>query len=61
MAEETSVKLLEAVSIDVMKPLQAYDALGIARAVTAVTQALAIAEEAGVDADEALKLVNWKF
>ncbi len=60
MAEETSAKLLEPVSIDVMKPLQAYDAGGRARAVTAVVQALALAKEAGVDPDEALKLVNWE-
>lgn len=43
-----------------MKPLHAYDAGGRARAATAVVQALALAKEAGVDADEALKLVNWE-
>ncbi len=60
IAEETSIKLGDAVGIDVMKPLQAYDAGGRARAVTSVIQALALAKEAGVDADEALNLVNWE-
>lgn len=55
-----SATLLEPVNFDVMKPLHAYDAGGRARAATAVVQALALAKEAGVDADEALKLVNWE-
>jgi hypothetical protein len=49
-----------AVSFDVMQPLQAFDAGGRARTVTAMVQALALAKEAGVDADQALKLVNWE-
>ncbi len=42
-----------------MQPLQAYDAGGRARTVNAIVQALALAKESGVDADQALKLVNW--
>ena len=48
------------VALDVMRPLQAYDAGGRARALTAVVGALAAAKEAGVDPGEAFKLVNWK-
>ncbi|MDF1716186.1 MAG: hypothetical protein P1U75_05880 [Antarcticimicrobium sp.] len=59
LAEEASAKLGQEVKIDVMRPLQAFDAGGRARAVTAVIQALAAAKEAGVDASQALHLVDW--
>ena len=43
-----------------MRPLQAYDAGGRARAAQGVIQALAMAKEAGVDPDTAMKLVDWE-
>ncbi|SHK36318.1 Phage portal protein [Shimia gijangensis] len=60
MAEECSEKLGGPVSLDVMRPLQAYDAGGRARAFTAIIQALASAKESGVEVTEALKLVDWE-
>ena len=42
-----------------MQPLQAFDEDGRARTVSAIVQALAMAKESGVDAGEAMKLVNW--
>jgi hypothetical protein len=59
IAEEASNKLATPVTLDVMQPLQAFDAGGRARTVNAIVQALALAKESGVDAGEALKLVNW--
>ncbi|MBT54774.1 MAG: hypothetical protein CMF72_15410 [Mameliella sp.] len=60
MAEECADKLGAAVKLDVMRPLQAFDAGGRARAMAGVIQALAMAKEAGVDPAQALKLVDWK-
>ncbi|WP_179379761.1 phage portal protein [Jannaschia marina] len=60
MAQEASDKLGQTVTMDVMRPLQAFDAGGRARAMTAVVAALAAAKEAGVDPDMALKLVDWE-
>lgn len=59
IAEECSDKLGAAVALDVMRPLQAFDAGGRARAAMGVIQALAAAKEAGVDPAPALKLVDW--
>ncbi|MEM9899911.1 MAG: phage portal protein [Pseudomonadota bacterium] len=59
IAEEATAKLGSAVSLDVMRPLQAYDAGGRARAAATVVQALAMAKEAGVDPDAAMRLVDW--
>jgi len=59
IGQEASEKLGSPVTLDVMRPLQAYDAGGRARTVTAIVQALALAKEAGVDPGEALKLVDW--
>jgi len=42
-----------------MQPLQTDDAGGLARAAAGVVQALALAKEAGVDTDTAMKLVGW--
>jgi len=42
------------------RQLQAYDAGGRARALTAIVGALAAAKEAGVDPGTALKLVDWE-
>jgi phage portal protein BeeE len=59
IAEECTDKLGAAVALDVMRPLQAFDAGGRARAAMGVIQALAAAKEAGVDPAPALKLVDW--
>jgi hypothetical protein len=59
IAAEATEKLDGPVTLDVMQPLQAFDAGGRARTVSAIVQALALAKEAGVDAGEAMKLVNW--
>lgn len=62
MAEEISNKTGQTVSIDVMQPLQAFDAGGRARAMAGIVQALVSAKAAGVDASDvtaAGALVNW--
>lgn len=46
-------------SLDVMRPLQAFDAGGRARALGAIVQSLALAKEAGIDPAQALSLVDW--
>ncbi|MBC7238309.1 MAG: hypothetical protein H5T69_20915, partial [Chloroflexi bacterium] len=60
MAEEASDKLGQPVTLDVMRPLQAFDAGGRARALGAIVQTLALAKEAGVDPSDALRLVDWE-
>lgn len=60
MAEEASDKLGNTVTLDVMRPLQAWDSGGRARTVTALVKALAEAKAAGVDPAAALHLVDWK-
>lgn len=60
MAEELTDKLGSEVTLDVMRPLQAFDAGGRARAAAGVIQALAMAKEAGVDPATAMKLVDWE-
>ncbi|GAB4352973.1 MAG: phage portal protein [Oricola sp.] len=60
LAEEASEKLGVSVEIDTMRPLQAFDAGGRARALTAIVQALAAAKEAGIDPGRAFELVDWK-
>lgn len=59
MAQEASAKLGGPVTIDVMRPLQAFDAGGRARAMAQIIDALAAAKVAGVDPLDALKLVNF--
>lgn len=59
IAEEASNKLGSPVAIDVLGPLQAYDAGLRARAFTTLVQGLAMAKEAGIEHETALKLVNW--
>lgn len=59
LAEEATAKLGAPVEIDVMRPLQAFDAGGRARALATVVAALAQAQEAGVDPAKALALVDW--
>ena len=58
IAEECTRKLGEQISLDVMRPLQAFDAGGRARAMPASVQTMALAKEAGVDPAQALALVK---
>ncbi len=63
IAQEVSEKLGQPIEIDVLGPLQAFDAGGRARSLKAIVEALALAKAAGVDqtgVDQALKLVDWK-
>ena len=60
MAEEVTDKLGSAITLDVMRPLQAFDAGGRARAAMGIVKALAEAKEAGVDPATALKMVDWE-
>lgn len=59
MAEEATDKLGSTVTLDTLRPLQAFDAGGRARAAAGIVKALADAKEAGVDPAMALKLVDW--
>lgn len=62
LAEEASAKLGSEISIDVMRPVQAFDVGGRARALQTIIQALAQAKEAGLapgDLNAALTQVNW--
>lgn len=59
IAEECTDKIGTPVKLDVMRPLQAFDAGGRARAAAGIVQTLALAKEAGVDPEPALKLVDW--
>ena len=59
LAEEATAKLGQPVTIDTLQPLQAFDAGGRARALTAIVQTLTLAKESGVDPSQALQLVDW--
>lgn len=59
IAQEASEKLGGSIELDVMRPLQAYDAGGRARALSAIVQTLALAKESGVDPAQAMALVDW--
>lgn len=62
IAEEATAKLGGEVEIDVMRPPQAYDVGGRARALGAIIDAMAKAKEGGLSPDElntAMTLVNW--
>ncbi|WP_050525523.1 phage portal family protein [Pseudorhodobacter aquimaris] len=62
LAEEATVKLGVEVSIDTMRPVQAYDVGGRARALSTIVKALVEAKGAGIapgDLNQALTLVNW--
>ncbi|WP_375160353.1 hypothetical protein [Bradyrhizobium sp. RDT46] len=59
LAEEATAKLGGPVSIDTMGPTQAFDAGGSARAFATLIQGLAMAKEAGVDAQAALAMLDW--
>ncbi len=60
MAEEAAEKLGGSVNMDTLRPLQAFDAGGRARAAVGIVQALAAAKDAGIDPSMALKLVDWE-
>lgn len=62
MAEEASDKLGAAVAIDVVRPMQAFDHGGKARALGAMLQAMAAAKEAQLDpatVKDALQFIDW--
>ena len=62
LAEEANEKLGSPVEIDVMRPVQAYDAGGRARALSTIIDAQARAKEADLDSESlnaALTWVNW--
>lgn len=62
LAEEASAKLGGEITIDCMRPLQAYDAGGRARALAATVEALAMAKAGGVSPAElagAMALLSW--
>lgn len=58
IAEEASAKLGGAVLIDVVRPLQAYDAGGKARAFSALVGAMAQAKAEGIDAGPILHMLD---
>lgn len=63
IAEEATNKLGAAVSLDVVRPMQAFDHGGKARAFGAMLQAYATAKEAGLDGatlEDALAFVDWQ-
>lgn len=62
MAEEATAKLGGMVSIDVVRPMQAFDAGGKARALSTMVAALAAAKEAGIEGatlQDALAFIDW--
>ena len=63
LAEEATAKLGDLVTIDVVRPMQAFDHGGKARALGAMLQAMATAKEAGLDGatvEDALKFIDWQ-
>ena len=58
-AEHASDRLGSEITIDVTRPLQAFDAGMRARSAQTLIDALARAKEAGVDPSAALRLVDW--
>lgn len=62
MAEEATAKLGGKVTIDCVRPMQAFDAGGKARALATMVAALAQAKEAGIDGatlQDALSFIDW--
>lgn len=62
MAEEATEKLGGRILIDVVRPMQAYDAGGKARALATMIEALARAREAGIEGatlQDALAFIDW--
>jgi len=63
LAAEASTKLGQDVKIDTIRPLQAFDAGGRARALSAIVKTMAEAKEAGIppaDLSGAMRMVDWK-
>ncbi|KAA2313918.1 phage portal protein [Pseudooceanicola sediminis] len=63
LADEASAKLGAVVEIDTIRPLQAFDAGGRARALSAIVKTMAEAKEAGIaaaDVSGAMRMVDWK-
>lgn len=63
IAREASIKLDQEITLDMVRPLQAFDAGGRARAFSTIVGALAQAKEAGLDPGDlagALRLVDWE-
>jgi len=58
--DEVSAKIGASVTLDVMRPLQAFDAGGRARAVSTLIKGLAEAKAAGIDPALAMQLSDWK-
>lgn len=62
LGEEASEKLGVPVMIDTLRPVQAYDVGGRARALSTIVEAFARGKEAGLtpqELGEALTKVNW--
>lgn len=62
MAEEATEKMGAPVAIDVVRPMQAYDHGGKARAVATMLQAMATAKEADLDpatVKDAMQFIDW--
>lgn len=62
MAEEVSAKTGGDAAIDVVRPMQAFDHGGKARAVSTMLQAMATAKEAGLDpatVKDAMQFIDW--
>ena len=59
IAEEASEKLGGAVELDTLRPLQAYDAGGRARALSGVIQAFAQANDAGLTPDQLKQALSF--
>ena len=63
VAEEATAKLGQPVTIDVVRPMQAYDHGGKARAFGAMLQAYATAKESGLDGaalQDAMQFIDWQ-
>lgn len=62
LAEEATAKLGATVKVDVVRPMQAFDAGGKARALSTMIEALARAKEAGIEGatlQDALSFIDW--
>lgn len=62
IAQEATEKLGSAITMDVVRPLQAFDAGGRARAFAAMVKALAEAKAAGLDpqaVEDSLSFIDW--
>lgn len=59
MAAEVKRKTRQDCDIDVSSPLHAFDAGGRARAMSGIVQALALAKESGIDADQVKAAAAW--